>query len=173
MSATRNCTPSASMPAGAATSRPDRVLAPLADLGGAIRAEIAASLAPMAQEVETALERVATLEERVHDLKARLAAAAAAGLGLPIPTAQPGVEKEPAPEQTEAVAASHPVVDGEAANGAANHPENATTTRTRVALSPRWDREPRQRWRQQRVRRRGRRPRHAGRSRAVVPFRMT
>uniref|UniRef100_UPI001B41CB6B hypothetical protein n=1 Tax=Amaricoccus sp. TaxID=1872485 RepID=UPI001B41CB6B len=92
--------------AGAAASQLDRVLAPLADLGDAIRDEVAISLAPMAHELETALERMSTLEVRMHDFEARLATAATALLGLPIPATQPGVEKEPMPtaEQTEAVA---------------------------------------------------------------------
>jgi hypothetical protein len=111
--------------ARAAASRLDRVLSPLADLGGAIRDEIAVSLAPMAQELETALERMSTLELRVRDLEARLATAAVALLGSPIPAAQPVVE-EPvsAVERTDAIAA-RPVVGGEVASGAPNRPESA------------------------------------------------
>jgi hypothetical protein len=74
--------------AGAATSALDRVLAPLADLGAAIREEIAASLAPLAAELEASLKQVSTLEARVRDLEARLAAAAAA-LGTASPGAVP------------------------------------------------------------------------------------
>ncbi|WP_297970897.1 hypothetical protein [uncultured Amaricoccus sp.] len=122
------------LPADAATSsRLDRVLAPLADLSGAIRDEIAVALMQMSQELETALERVSTLELQVCDLEARLATAAAALLGLPIPPTQPGVEKEPLPtaEQREAVAAGHPVVAGEINNSGPNRPESAAEVRMR------------------------------------------
>lgn len=70
---------------------------------------------------------------RVHDLEARLAAAAAGLLGLPIPATQPGVEKEPMPtaEQTEAVASGHPVVAGEINNRGPNRPETAAEVRMR------------------------------------------
>jgi hypothetical protein len=114
-------------PTAAAASRLDRALAPLAGLGGAIRDEIAVSLAPMAQELETALERVSTLEERMRDLEARLATAAVALLGSPIPAAQPVVE-EPvlAMERSDAIA-DRPVVGGEVASGAPNRPESAAT----------------------------------------------
>lgn len=78
-----------SLPANAAaSSRLDHVLAPLADLGDAIRDEIAVSLAPMARELETALKQISTLEARVRDLEARLAAAAAA-LGPASPASRP------------------------------------------------------------------------------------
>ena len=64
--------------AGVATSALDRVLAPLADLGAALREEIAASLAPLAAELGASLKQVSTLEARVRDLETRLAGAAAA-----------------------------------------------------------------------------------------------
>lgn len=74
--------------AGVSTSALDRVLAPLADLGAAIREEIAASLTPLAAEFEASLKQVSTLEARVRDLEARLAGAAAA-LGAASPAAGP------------------------------------------------------------------------------------
>lgn len=73
---------------GGSTSALDCVLAPLADLGAAIRAEIAASLAPLAAEFEASLKQVSTLEARVRHLEARLAGAAAA-LGAASPAAGP------------------------------------------------------------------------------------
>lgn len=128
------------LPTGTAMSRLDRALAPLADLGRAIRDEIAASLAPMAQELETACERAAALEARVGDLESRLAAAAVALLGTPFPATRPVVEQEPAsaPERTEAIAAIHPIVDGEVADRSPRHPQSVTTTETQggVAAGP-------------------------------------
>lgn len=68
---------------------------------------------PMSQELGAVLERVSTLELRVHDLEARLAAAAIALLGLPIPAS--------------------PVVGGEITNGGPNRPEGAATMQTQVS----------------------------------------
>jgi hypothetical protein len=83
--------------AGVATSALDRVLAPLADLGAALREEIAASLAPLAAELGASLKQVSTLEARVRDLETRLAGAAAA-LGA----ARPGARAETLSLSTEA-----------------------------------------------------------------------
>lgn len=74
--------------AGVATSALDRVLAPLADLGAALRAEIAASLAPLTAELEASRGQVSTLESRMRGLEARLATAAAA-LGATCPGSMP------------------------------------------------------------------------------------
>ena len=135
-------------PTAAATSRLDRALAPLANLGGAIRDEIAAALMPMSQELETAVGRVASLELQVRDLEARLATAAAALLGLPPPATRPGVEKEPlcSAKQTGAFAAGRAVIAGEITKGGPNHPERTATaerkgssTAAMVTASPCYD----------------------------------
>lgn len=127
------------LPADAATSRLDRVLAPLADLGNAIRDEIAVSLMPMAAELETARTLVSTLEVRVHDLEARLAATTVEVFDPDLPASAPrrAVEKPPVPtpERAETPVASRPVGDGEVANGGPNHAESAAATETQGSVA--------------------------------------
>lgn len=68
----------------APASRLDRILAPLVDLGDAIREEVAVSLAPVIVELDAARAQVLGLEARVSLLESRLDAAASALLGPPI-----------------------------------------------------------------------------------------
>lgn len=74
----------------APASHLDRILAPLTDLGAAIRDEVAVSLAPVIAELDAARAKALGLEATVSLLEARLNAAASALLGLPI-AASPSV----------------------------------------------------------------------------------
>lgn len=80
--------------ATASMSRLDRILAPLADLGDAIRQEVAASVMPVIAELEATRTHVLGLEARVCLLEARLTAAASALLGLPVAAAPSGADGE-------------------------------------------------------------------------------
>lgn len=85
----------------ASMSRLDRILAPLADLGDAIRQEVAASVTPVLAELEATRTQVLGLEARVCLLEARLTAAASAFLGLSVPAAPSGADGEATRGQTE------------------------------------------------------------------------
>lgn len=75
-------------------SRLDRILAPLADLGDAIRQEVAASVMPVIAELEATRTQVLGLEARVCLLEARLTKAASALLGLSVAAAPSGADGE-------------------------------------------------------------------------------
>ena len=93
----------------ASMSRLDRILAPLADLGEAIRQEVAASVTPVFAELEATRTQVLGLEARVCLLEARLSAAASALLG---PSAASGADGEATRGQTE----NHAVVTSRVAD---------------------------------------------------------